>query len=176
MKYSMEKVQLNELVSETVQSHQLVNTDSDVQLQMSLNTEPGLSIYADRMRLTQVMNNIVGNALKFTSKGSVIVETSKSGGEHGDEVKIRVSDTGAGIAPDVLPRIFGKFVTHGGTINNQQGSGLGLFISKSIIETHGGRISASNNPDGVGSTFTITLPVHTINEGEPVRGVGAASA
>ena len=71
-----------------------------------------------------------------------------------DEVIIRIRDTGVGIHPEILPRLFTKFATR-----SDRGTGLGLFISKGIVEAHGGRIWAENNSDGKGATFSFTLPL-----------------
>ncbi|MGE5661302.1 MAG: sensor histidine kinase, partial [Ignavibacteriales bacterium] len=71
-----------------------------------------------------------------------------------DEVIIRIRDTGVGIHPEILPRLFTKFATR-----SDRGTGLGLFISKGIVEAHGGRIWAENNSDGKGTTFSFTLPL-----------------
>ena len=71
-----------------------------------------------------------------------------------DEVIIRIRDTGMGIHPEILPRLFTKFATR-----SDRGTGLGLFISKGIVEAHGGRIWAENNSDGKGATFSFTLPL-----------------
>ena len=76
----------------------------------------------------------------------------------GQEIRVKVKDTGPGIDPEVMPRLFSKFVT-----NSQIGTGLGLFISKSIIEAHGGKIWAENNSDGKGSAFTFSLPLNDIS-------------
>jgi signal transduction histidine kinase len=74
--------------------------------------------------------------------------------KNGENVQVDVKDTGVGIDPDIMPRLFTKFAT-----NSEQGTGLGLFISKSIIEAHGGRIWAQNNKDRKGATFSFTLPL-----------------
>jgi signal transduction histidine kinase len=176
MRYNVEKVLLNEFISEIARSHQLVNASKNpgVQLNLRVDTDPGLSIFVDRTRMSQVMNNIIENAVRFTQNGSVNIETSYLQAER-KEVSISVTDTGPGISPNVSPRLFGKFVTDAGTINNRQGSGLGLFISKAIVEAHGGRISGQNNANRVGATFTITLPIHTIEEAKP-HDVNAAPA
>jgi len=168
MKYNLEKVGVNDIISEIVLSHQSVNADknSNVQINLLLNTDKSVTIHADRMRMSQVLNNVIGNAIKFTSKGAVNVEASYLNDQRKD-VRITVSDTGPGISPEIIQRIFGKVVAQTGTINNQQGTGLGLFISKAIVEGHGGRIFASNNSNGVGATFTIILPVHTFEASEP---------
>lgn len=110
-----------------------------------------IPVRADKGRILQVLANILGNAVKFTGDGGMIsVSTSK------DEqaAVVDVKDSGPGIDPGMMARLFQKFAT-----NSEAGTGLGLFISKSIIETHGGRIHARNNEDGQGATFSFALPL-----------------
>jgi signal transduction histidine kinase len=136
------------------------------------NTSITLVVEADRRRLTQVISNLLNNAIKFTQEGAVTVTTSiikrKEADRDGEvkeeeeeeEVVIAVKDTGTGIDTELMPRLFTKFAT-----KSYQGTGLGLFISKSIIEAHGGRMWAENNNNGSnnrkqeGATFYFTLPV-----------------
>jgi signal transduction histidine kinase len=92
--------------------------------------------------------------LKFTKSGTVSVSTEISNYDNKKELIVSVKDTGTGIDSDIMPRLFTKFAS-----KSQTGTGLGLFISKSIIEAHGGRIWAENNPDGKGSTFRFALPI-----------------
>jgi signal transduction histidine kinase len=119
-------------------------------------------VEADRLRLSQVFHNVLSNAIKFTAEGSITIaiqRNEESGRDHNnnnnnDQVIVSIKDTGTGIDPEVYPRLFTKFATKSIT-----GTGLGLFISKSIIEAHGGRIWAENNADGNGSTFYFSLPL-----------------
>ena len=120
-------------------------------------------IDADRNRLSQVIYNLLDNAFKFTNQGSitVIVDKRKKGNNNNsyNEILVSIKDTGTGIHPEILPKLFTKFATKSTT---EGGTGLGLFISKSIVEMHGGKIWATNNNEkdkGVGSTFTFSLPV-----------------
>lgn len=116
-------------------------------------------IEADRNRLSQVIYNLLNNAIKFTNEGSitVIVERKKEDNSNNyNEIHISIKDTGTGIHPEISPKLFTKFATTSMT----SGTGLGLFISKCIIEMHGGRIWATNNTEGSrGSTFTFSLPI-----------------
>ena len=106
-------------------------------------------VEADRDRILQVVSNLLGNALKFTNQGSIEVTTEKSQ----NEVIVQVRDSGSGIDLEIFPKLFEKFVT-----KSDKGTGLGLFISKNIIEAHGGRIWAENNSDSPGATFVFSLP------------------
>jgi len=102
--------------------------------------------------LTQVISNILSNAVKFTKKGTISITIKKEN----DKAIVGIQDTGLGIDAEIMSRLFSKFATKSDT----GGTGLGLFISKSIIEAHRGTISAGNNEDGKrGATFTFTLPL-----------------
>jgi signal transduction histidine kinase len=122
------------------------------------NSEEYPIVEADKDRITQVISNILNNAIKFASnqkEGTVSVTLEKNHSNRG-EVIVNIRDTGEGIHQEILPRLFTKFAT-----KSFSGTGLGLYISKSIIEAHGGRMWAQNNSDGQGggATFTFTLPL-----------------
>jgi len=108
-------------------------------------------VSGDKARITQVFANLLRNAINFTEGGGFISITSDTSNDH---VVIRMRDTGSGISPEIYPKLFTKFAT-----KSEKGTGLGLFISKSIIEAHGGRIWAQNNIDDKGATFTFTFPL-----------------
>jgi two-component system sensor histidine kinase VicK len=122
--------------------------------------ENGLTfVHADKSRLIQVLSNLLSNAIKFTKEGIISVNVEKQVKQKGKAIKqeeaiITVKDMGVGIDPRLLDRLFSKFAT-----KSFAGTGLGLFISKSIVEAHGGRIWAENNSDGRGATFIFTLPL-----------------
>ena len=117
-----------------------------------------LPIYADRNRVTQVISNLLNNALKFTSEGYVTITTEKKKDNNSIEnstvAVVNVHDTGSGVDPEIMPKLFTKFSS-----KSFSGTGLGLYICKNIIEAHGGRIWAENNKDGKGATFSFTLPI-----------------
>ncbi|MDQ6864162.1 MAG: HAMP domain-containing histidine kinase, partial [Thermoproteota archaeon] len=115
-----------------------------------------MEIYADKGRITQAISNIVSNAVKFTANGTIIVESSVSNDKK--RVEVKVSDSGSGIAEDILPNLFDKFVTKTLRTENKRGTGLGLYITKAIIDAHKGKIFAYNNKQGVGATFSIVIP------------------
>ena len=101
-------------------------------------------IEADRNRLSQVVYNLLNNAFNFTNEGSITVIVERKNGNNSNnnnEVTVSIKDTGTGIHPEILPKLFTKFATK----STIAGTGLGLFISKSIIEMHGGKIWANNN-------------------------------
>ena len=105
--------------------------------------------------MEQVLRNLLNNAIKFTPKGTISIDTHVYHDEN--KIQIKISDTGLGIPQEILPNIFGKFVTKG-IKNGQSGTGLGLFLSKGIIQAHHGKITAQNNFDG-GASFEFTLPI-----------------
>ena len=118
-------------------------------------------IEVDRTRLSQVISNLLDNAIKFTKEGGTIsieVEKKKDSNNNNtnnnnkEVVIVSIKDTGSGIDSNILPRLFERFVS-----KSFRGTGLGLFISKSIIEAHGGKIWAENNSDGKGATFAFSL-------------------
>ena len=113
-----------------------------------------VSILADRTRINQVISNLLNNAIKFTDEGNMDLVIEKQGSEN--KVFIIIKDTGCGIDPSILPKLFSKFV-----IKSEEGggTGLGLYISKNIIEAHGGKIWAANNNHGKGATFSFILLV-----------------
>ena len=112
-----------------------------------------IELEADKGRMSQVISNLLSNAIKFTKKGTITIATKID--KRNSYILISVKDTGTGIDPEILPELFSKFTT-----KSFSGVGLGLFISKSIVEAHGGKIWAENNSDGNGTTFTFTLPVN----------------
>jgi signal transduction histidine kinase/ActR/RegA family two-component response regulator len=109
-------------------------------------------IQTDKGRITQVILNLLNNAVKSTEEGTISVSLEKK--EDNDDVVISLKDTGTGIDPGILSRLFTRFAT-----KSFAGTGLGLYISKSIVEAHGGKIGAENNSDGRGATFAFSLPL-----------------
>jgi signal transduction histidine kinase len=116
--------------------------------------EDNIFAEVDKGRISQVVSNLIDNAIKFTPNGTINVTTEIINKNGKKEALISIKDSGKGIDPEIAQKLFSKFVT-----KSFSGTGLGLFISKNIIEVHGGRIWAENNPDGKGATFTFTLPL-----------------
>ncbi len=142
------------------------NAINDIKNQLQIITKDITILYqpkekiivnADKDKITQVIHNLLNNAIKFTDRGTVTIMVEKENKDGSTLFKIR--DTGIGIDASLFPRLFQIFATNTiGTSFNQSGSGVGLYISKNIIEAHGGRIWAENNEDGKGATFTFMLP------------------
>ena len=112
-------------------------------------------VVADRARIYQVVSNLLTNAVTLTKTGTIIVNAKVKENTGDGQVIVSVRDTGSGIDPEIAPRLFTKFAS-----KSDSGTGLGLYISKSIIEAHGGKIWAENNSDGRGATFSFTLPLN----------------
>ena len=152
----MEKVRISEIILDVVAVAKLnPNLSEHVALNTKLDTP--IEVVADKLRITQLLGNIIGNASKFTTSGNITVESHVHLKEN--EIEIRIVDTGSGIPDDIFPDLFEKFSTKRSSGNDQSGTGLGLFISKAIVLAHGGQISASNNNQS-GSTFSIILPIN----------------
>ncbi|MGZ5472037.1 MAG: sensor histidine kinase, partial [Nitrososphaeraceae archaeon] len=154
---------LNEVISNVVTDFENIikNKNSKVQILYEPNRNK-IFVNADKTRLIQAISNILDNSLKFTQEGFIIITTRITNKEKDDKdnkVIVIIKDSGIGIDNEILPRLFTKFVT-----KSNQGTGLGLFIVKKIIEAHGGKIWAENNSNGIGSTFYFTLPIVKTSE------------
>ena len=151
-------VNLNELAEAVVVGHQTLAQVKDLVLECRL-AQPGPTVLVDSERMTQVLNNLVENAINYTPQGRVEVVTGQAEMEQRTWATICVSDTGMGIPEDELPHIFERF--YRGEKPRQSGlpgTGLGLAIAKEIVDLHGGRITVESQ-EGAGSTFTVWLPL-----------------
>ena len=126
-------------------------SSSSLELRVEVNPDVP-EVFGDRGRILQVFDNLIGNAIKFTKAGGRITAGASS---RDDEVVFWVADTGSGIASENLPRVFDRFWQ--ATKSGRQGAGLGLAITKRIVQAHGGRIWVESTP-GSGSTFFFTIP------------------
>ncbi len=147
------------LVQEVIAEMQAKSTELGIKLFVTVPAEPLPVISADADRIKQVLINLIGNALKFTVKdGSISVTCEEKDGS----VLIKVRDTGMGIKPEDMEKLFKKFNMLGGSYLTKQagqGSGLGLYLSKNLIELHHGRIWVESEGEGKGATFSFTLPI-----------------
>lgn len=126
------------------------------QLKIILTSKESFYVEADKVRIAQVISNLLNNAMKFTQEGTIAISCNKM--EHDNDkhsATFCMKDTGVGIHPEIYPKLFSKFASH-----SDGGIGLGLYLCKNIVKAHGGRIWAENNPDGKGSAFFFTLPLH----------------
>jgi signal transduction histidine kinase len=160
-----EEFNLKEMITEILREYEqkIIQKKKNVKLFYEYhNNDEMFVVEGDRNRLCQVISNLLNNAIKFTNEGSItiLVERKKDNSEN-DEIVVSIKDTGTGIDSEILPKLFTKFATKSTT---EGGTGLGLFISKSIVEMHGGKIWATNNNvdneiESKGSTFAFTLPI-----------------
>ena len=143
---------IDEILSQLVTEYsRQIEKDVAKNKKVKISYEPlHVMILADNYRITQVISNIINNAIKFTDQGIITI----IGNADSAELNIKISDTGKGIDNEIINRLFDKFVSR-----SEQGTGLGLFISKNIIEAHGGRIIGFNNENGIGATFVFVLPL-----------------
>jgi signal transduction histidine kinase len=150
LQLNKEQFKLNNVILDVMTDLKSRIVNDKVELSSYQSTQD-IFVKADKERITQVISNLLNNAIKFTEQGIIFVNTEVKDNGY---VFVTVKDTGQGIHRDILPRLFSKFAS-----KSFQGTGLGLFISKNIVEGHGGKIWAENNSDGKGATFTFSLPV-----------------
>jgi two-component system, OmpR family, sensor histidine kinase VicK len=173
LKLQKEQFNLNDLLSNIVEDYKIEIEKNKRNVRLFLKDSNSINgsflVKADRQRITQVISNLLNNAIKFTEGkgGDVYVTAERKGEADGDgdndkEFVISIKDTGTGIDPEIYPRLFTKFAT-----KSETGTGLGLFICKSIIEAHGGKIWAQNNTNGKGATFTFSLPISSNKDQQP---------
>ena len=156
MHLELQKVNFEGLVQDSVNGLKPLADKQGIQLKFNKPKIKLPKITVDPLKFKEAVNNIIDNAIHYTPKGSVNVNIEKQG----SEIKIMVSDTGIGMSKSDLKNIFSKFVRGEGVLQiHPNGSGLGLFISKKIIEEIGGSIAAESPGKGQGSTFTITMPL-----------------
>jgi signal transduction histidine kinase len=151
-----EKFNIKEMITEILSEYeQKIKNIKNIKLSYYSQGNDSITIEADRSRLCQVIYNLLSNAVKFTNDGSITVIAEKKDKDD-NFILLSIRDTGTGIDSEMLPKLFTKFATKSQT----GGTGLGLFISKSIIERHGGKMWAENNSDGKGATFAFSLPIN----------------
>jgi signal transduction histidine kinase len=168
LKLNKQQFNLNQLISDIVEDYRNQISNSNVRLihksEKTNDDDDNIPVFpeADKSRLTQVISNLLDNAIKFTREGTISITLKKKMKEeesdsHQEEAVIAIEDTGTGIPTEILPRLFSKFATESPT----GGTGLGLFISKSIVEAHGGKIKGENYSYNMkrGARFTFSIPL-----------------
>jgi two-component system sensor histidine kinase VicK len=138
------------------------NVINDINQQTGLNNDDKVKIefvpiekvdiIADKEKIFEVFANLVNNAIKFTKQGTITIILKRE--YKTNQATVTIKDSGPGIDPEIIPHLFSKFKT-----KSEKGLGLGLYISKNIVEAHGGKIEAYNNPNSNGATFIVTLPL-----------------
>jgi signal transduction histidine kinase len=155
--YEMKPIDLKQLIDGiTSASSKLASEDGVISISKEIDRDD-VVITGDKERLLQAFGNIVSNAVRFAKNGSITIKVNSN--VETKLVDIMIIDDGPGIPEEIMPILFTKFVTK--TQENERGTGLGLFITKSIIESHGGTVRADNNSveGGKGATFTVSLPM-----------------
>jgi signal transduction histidine kinase len=160
LKLSKKQIDLSKKIENVISD---IENRSDTEINGSKNKivfqrRESITVYADKDRIYQVISNLISNALKHSDNGTVTINaylshSANNHNNHNKEAIVTISDTGRGIDSQVISKLFSKFATTSFT-----GTGLGLYISKGIIEAHGGRIWAENNSNGIGATFSFSLP------------------
>lgn len=153
---------LNQTIKQVIEDHQEEALNKEVQIIFDSKKNIPATVYGDEARLQQVIDNLLSNAINFTQNGTITITAYRAQVDTNREIDdsdrestvVEIKDTGTGINSEMLPRLFDKFATR-----SMSGTGLGLYISKSIVDSHDGKIWAYNNKDGKGATFTFTLPI-----------------
>jgi signal transduction histidine kinase len=164
LKLNKEQFDLVEAISAAIKDHvnQLGKDNKNIVISCDVNAgnlkeenqsikDNVIMVIADKNRINQVLSNLLGNAIKFTQDGNIIVIIKKNI----KEIIVGVKDEGQGINREILPKLFDKFIT-----DSTAGTGLGLYICKNIVEAHGGKIWAENNRTGKGATIAFSLPLN----------------
>jgi signal transduction histidine kinase len=166
MNLNVEKFNLQEIIEEVTSITSTFASEKNLALFIESDSDHEVEIYADKIRLRQVMINLINNSIKFTEKGRVAIRVAREE----NNVRISVKDTGIGIPVDLLESVFQEFTQVDTTTTRKVGgTGLGLPISRRLIQMHGGRLWAeSTGVDGEGSSFHVLLPIEArISEEEP---------
>ncbi len=157
VRLDLKETQLGQLVEQAIES--MLISAQNKGLELTFSAPPSLpTVMADWDRLTQVMTNLLGNAINYTEVGTIRVTLRADS----HKVWTEIQDSGIGIPAEVLPRIFDRFYrADDSTVQSSSGTGLGLAIVKPIVEMHGGELLVESEPD-IGSTFTFALPILTV--------------
>ena len=154
LKLNLEVIDLNEKIRIVVNDEiSAIPQGKALKIIFDRREKAPLFVKGDKSRLFEVLSNLIGNAIKFTDSGGTITVTAEKTAAKNEAI-VSIKDTGKGIDMEILPRLFSKFAS-----KSDKGTGLGLFLSKGIIQAHGGKIWAENNKDGIGATFRFTLPL-----------------
>jgi signal transduction histidine kinase len=154
---------LNYSIKKTIGNHEKDALDRNIKINFEPKKDEIKTINADESKIQKVIDNLLSNALDFTKDGTITIKVydlsvrsdDKENHDIQQSIAIEVKDTGSGINEEMIPRLFEKF-----SKRSDSGAGLGLYISKKIVDMHGGKIWAQNNRGAKGATFTFTLPVN----------------
>jgi signal transduction histidine kinase len=169
LKLNLEKFNLNELISHIIDDYRNQIEKSNIDVKILHEQKEIIEVEGDKNRLSQVISNLLDNAIKFTKEGTIRVTQQIKD----SNALVTVKDSGQGIDPEIMPRLFTKFVA-----KSERGTGLGLFISRSIVEAHGGKIRGQNNnsdANSTGATFSFSLPLVSAPENTKIRAMVTGS-
>jgi signal transduction histidine kinase len=161
LQLNKEQFNLKDILTDVIDDYNNLLTIKESK-HVKLRYEPkDILIIADKVRVGRVISNLLNNAIKFTSRGEITISVIKlkhnnnnnDDDDGSGEIQVNIKDTGTGLSPAILPKLFSKFVS-----TDSGGTGLGLFVSRNIVEAHGGKIYAQNNDDGIGTMFSFTIP------------------
>ena len=155
LKLNKEQLNLNDVMTNIIDDYKtlIVNGNYKVKLYFKPLKQTFL-VDADKERIVEVISNLLSNAIKFTKEGEIFVSIGKREDNNNNYVLVTVRDSGEGVNLEILPKMFSKFIT-----KSFEGLGLGLYISKNIVEAHGGKMLGKNNDNGMGAEFGFTLPL-----------------
>jgi signal transduction histidine kinase len=150
---SREELDVAQVATDVVTESVLAADQKGIYLELTELSPRPIVAFVDRRRLRQIIQNVVSNAVKFTTRGGVVVTL----GREGEDIVVSVSDTGPGIKKEALENIFNEFSQAGDSSSERQGTGLGLAITRRLAQMHGGSVKVDSTL-GQGSTFTIRIP------------------
>jgi signal transduction histidine kinase len=167
LEIARERFNLEEIVRREVDLQRPVAEAKRIKLTSSIGNVGEITIDGDAVRIQDAVSNLLTNAIKFTADEGRIELALFDGG---NIVELRVTDSGVGITPQFLPRVFERFAQDERSLRVNPGLGLGLFIVKHVVELHGGTIAAASDGVGKGATFTMTLPKASPEQGTSLEG------
>ncbi|MDW3631248.1 MAG: ATP-binding protein [Nitrososphaeraceae archaeon] len=163
LKLKKELLDLNELISNIIEDYKTIIVKDNQNVKLFFKpSHYALFVEADKERIAGVISNLLSNAIKFTKKGEIFVSSEKENKSNSPYALVTVKDTGKGIDPEILPKVFSKFIT-----KSFEGLGLGMYIAKNIVEAHKGKIWTENNKNkngNRGAIFYFTLPLSKVIE------------
>ncbi|HEX6280779.1 MAG TPA: HAMP domain-containing sensor histidine kinase [Nitrososphaera sp.] len=152
LRLNKERFSLKEVISSSIRDAENQIDAQDITIWYN---PKDIVVYADKGRIAEVISNMLDNAIKFTHEGNITISAEVKNNNQSDEAIVLINDEGTGIDSEIASRLFSKFATR-----SEKGTGLGLYISKSIVEAHGGKIWAKNNEEEKGATFGFSLPLN----------------
>jgi hypothetical protein len=159
LKLHFQSVDLKPFLSEVMEGHQRRFAEKGIQVQLDVQDSPSLQL--DKRAMKMVFNNLIGNALRYSSEGGSIIVRAKQNGKFCD---IDIIDSGIGLSDKDCKKVFGKFYrVQNKETQNIEGAGLGLYLSREIVKNHKGKIKATSEGRGKGTTFTVSLPLNGTN-------------